>query len=217
MRIKVARPIFFGLKLAISALAFGGIGYSLAVDIPAYPGVGFSAVVTAVNVNDLHSGAIAYLKTEFGSSRADQIVSAIKSQSASLKVVSACGASLRKAGSIDVALSLIDLDLGSVRYAISYEGIDQLEILSSSAAAPTTAGGWSKTPSVRCESWTAIERINRSLQRQAGATRAENNLKSISKLDAVCIAPMHSDFDFRCFAQSGPSLKLNDIGGWRND
>lgn len=205
-------------RFALAALLFVGGEPSLAIDISEYPGAGSSGLVSVSSVDELHKGAVAYLRTVIGNRRSDQVLDSIKNLGDSLRIVSACGSSVKKAGSTDIALALADSKLKTIKYVIAYEGVDRPVVLETSSTTPGATGALSKTPSVRCESWTALERISRSLQRQGAVAVGEAaGLRHISKLDAVCIAPIESDFEFRCFAYLERESKLIDIGGWRTN
>ena len=202
-------------QLIFAALFFGAEAAAVGARIPEYPAEGAESIVSIENIDKIHSSGMIYLRTNFGDQKAQRIAGIVRELDDSFRIVAACGGSFSKPGSVDVSLALVKADLSQVVYvALLGNELRLLRVLVQPAAA-TGHNTLPKIPSVRCDSWTSIERENSRIRHSGSEEKSP--IKRLSQMDAVCAAPMNSDMEYVCFNFDARTSKFIGIGGWRTE
>lgn len=158
----------------------------------------------------LHAAGVAYLRVAVGDQQAQQWLTAVADMPGGLHVVAACLGSFDRPGQSQALLGLVTADASRLMYAVFPPGAAPKVVWDEKPAPAPVTGTMPRFPSARCLSWTAIERLN-ARRRAAGVQEA---VKRRSFMDAACVAPMASDYEYICYGWDTGRRRWERLGGW---
>ena len=199
------------ISRGLAACALAVLQASRAADFSVYPSEGDVQPVSLANVESLGRGGVAYLRVALGEQRASAVLKALASRGDGLEIVAGCTGSFAAAGATDVALAVASRDLHRLDYLVAFEKGGYRDVSTVASMSPELHdGAYARPPSVRCDSWTALERIN-AVSASAGQAPP---VKLRSKFDAACLYQPDSDLEYECFSYEAARKRFVAIGGW---
>lgn len=175
-----------------------------------FPAAEQAQPITVDRLAAVHAAGGAYLRAAVGGQLAQQWLAAVADMPGGLHVVAACIGSFDRPGQSQALLGLVTADASRLMYAVFSPGAAPQVVWDEKPAPGRVAGTMPRFPSARCLSWTAVERLNARL-RSAGV---QDTVKRRSSMDAACVAPMTSDYEYLCYGWDTRRRRWERLGGW---
>ena len=206
------------LFYALAAMAIGCNVF--AGELLAFPKVSEWQSLKLETVEQVHKKALVALRIALGDAGSQNLVKLLAKKYPGYLVVGGCSGTFKKAGQIDVGLSLVDAHLTKAFFAVAWDddkgGFTSIDQLVAQDISLNEHGMLRSDPSIECLAWTQVERLKAGYSRVTDYTSGEN-LHPVSKFDAICTVPADAVEAHLCYDFDPKRGKFVNIGGWTND